>query len=177
MVKPILILGGAIPIIIAILIVGPLVMSPEIPHIAVDPDDIVQIEFTKHELMKVSFGVTERFGSKQTEIIAIENNGDIIYSITKDGIPLPDKKSTINQDTRIKLIAMIKETGFLSIPSNSFSIRDDINEFVKFGVKITYNGQVSQLYWPNQNATEQFIPPMITMVESELESIMNKIRE
>ena len=77
----------------------------------------------------------------------------------------------------MKLTAMIKETGFLAIPSDSFSVRDDINEFVKFGIKITYNGQVSQLYWPEQDATEKFIPPMITMVQEELEGIMNKLRE
>ena len=50
-------------------------------------------------------------------------------------------------------------------------------QFVKFGVKITYNGEVSQLYWPEQNATEKFIPPMITMIEEELESIIDELRE
>jgi len=48
---------------------------------------------------------------------------------------------------------------------------------VKYGVKITYNGKVSQLYWPEQDATEEFIPPMITMIQEELENIMNEIRE
>ena len=177
MVKPILILGGAIPVIIAILIAGLLVTTPEIPIIAIDPDDIVQIEFTKHELIKVSFGMTERFGAKQTEIISIENDGSIKYSLIKDGIPKPEKNSLIDTATKMKLSAMIKETGFLSIPTDSFAIRDDINEFMKFGVKITYNGEVSQLYWPEQNATEKFIPPMMTMIEEELESIMDEIRE
>ena len=177
MVKPILILGGAIPVIIAILIAGLLVTSPEIPIIAIDPDDIVQIEFTKHELIKVSFGMTERFGAKQTEILSIENDGSIKYSLIKDGIPKPEKNSSIDTATKMKLSAMIKETGFLSIPTDSFTIRDDINEFMKFGVKITYNGEVSQLYWPEQNATEKFIPPMMTMIEEELESIMDELRE
>jgi|TARA_B100000745_G_scaffold7181_1_gene6016 hypothetical protein len=177
MVKPILILGGAIPVIIAILIAGLLVTSPEIPIIAIDPDDIVQIEFTKHELIKVSYGMTERFGAKQTEIISIENDGSVKYSLIKDGIPKPEKNSSIDTATKMKLSAMIKETGFLSIPTDSFTIRDDINEFMKFGVKITYNGEVSQLYWPEQNATEKFIPPMMTMIEEELESIMDELRE
>ena len=177
MVKPIIIVAGAIPIALAILIVIPLITSPEIPIIAVDPDDNVQIEFTKHELIKSSFGVTERFGAKQTEIISIENDGSIRYSLIKDGIPTPEKNSSIDNATKMKLTAMIKETGFLAIPSDSFSVRDDINEFVKFGIKITYNGQVSQLYWPEQDATEKFIPPMITMVQEELEGIMNKLRE
>ena len=137
MVKPIIIVAGAIPIALAILIVIPLITSPEIPIIAVDPDDNVQIEFTKHELIKSSFGVTERFGAKQTEIISIENDGSIIYSLIDNGLPAPEKNSSVDNATKMKLTAMIKETGFLAIPSDSFSVRDDINEFVKFGVKIT----------------------------------------
>ena len=177
MVKPILILAGAIPIILAILIAVPLITSPEIPITAIDPDDDVQIEFTKHQLIKSSFGVTERFGAKQTEIISIENDGSIKYSLIKDSIPEPERNSALDIATKMKLAAMIKETGFLAIPTDSFTIRDDINEFVKFGVKITYNGEVSQLYWPEQNATEKFIPPMITMIEEELESIIDELRE
>ena len=177
MVKPILLFAGAVPVIIAVLIVIPLITSAEIPIVAVDPNDNVQIEFTKHELIKSSFGVTERFGAKQTEIISIENNGSVTYSLIDNGIPAPEKKSSIDNATKMKLTAMIKETGFLAIPSDSFSVRDDINEFVKFGVKITYNGEVSQLYWPEQDATEEFIPPMMVMVQEELESIMDKIRE
>ena len=148
MVKPILLFAGAIPVIIAVLIIVPLITYPEIPIIAVDPDDNVEIEFTKHELIKSSFGVTERFGAKQTEIISIENDGSIKYSLIKDSIPEPEKNSSVDTATKMKLAAMIKETGFLAIPTDSFTIRDDINEFVKFGVKITYNGDVSQLYWP-----------------------------
>ena len=177
MVKSILLLAGAIPVILAVLLIIPLVTYPEIPIVAVDPDDNVQIEFTKHELIKSSFGVTERFGAKQTEIISIENDGSLRYSLIDNGVPIPEKKSLIDKTTKMKLSAMIKETGFLAIPTDSFSIRDDINEFVKYGVKITYNGKVSQLYWPEQDATEEFIPPMMVMVQEELESIMDKIRE
>ena len=177
MIKPILLFAGAVPVILAVLIIIPLITSTEIPRVAIDPDDNVQIEFTKHELIKSSFGVTERFGAKQTEIISIENDGSIIYSLIDNGVPAPEKNSSIDDATKMKLAAMIKETGFLAIPSDSFSVRDDINEFVKFGVKITYNGEVSQLYWPEQDATEEFIPPMMVMVQEELESIMDKIRE
>ena len=177
MVKPILFFAGAIPVIVAVLIIIPLVTSPEIPIIAVDPSDNVQIEFTKHELIKSSFGVAERFGAKQTEIISIENDGSVIYSLIDNGKPEPEKNASIDNATKMKLVAMIKETGFLAIPGDSFSIRDDINEFVKFGVKITYNDEVSQLYWPEQDATDQFIPPMMTMVQEELENIMDEIRE
>ena len=72
---------------------------------------------------------------------------------------------------------MIKETGFMAIPFDSFVIKDEISDFVKYGVKITYNEEVNQLFWPEQMATDQMIPPIITMVQEELEAIMQSIRE
>ena len=176
MVKPVLIIAGAIPVIFAILLIIPLT-NPEIPITAIDPNDIVEIEFTKHHLTTVSFGITERLGAQQTEIIIIRNNGDIEYTLIEEGSNSTQKTSKVASDKRTKLIAMIKETGFMAIPFDSFLIKDEIGDFVKYGVKITYNEQVNQLFWPEQIATDQLIPPIITEVEIELESVLNSIRE
>ena len=176
MVKPVLIIAGAIPVIFAILLIIPLT-NPEIPITAIDPNDIVEIEFTKHHLTTVSFGITERLGAQQTEIIIIRNNGDIEYTLIEEGSNSTQKTSKIASDKRTKLIAMIKETGFMAIPFDSFLIKDEIGDFVKYGVKITYNEEVNQLFWPEQMATDQMIPPIITEVEIELESILESIRE
>ena len=32
----------------------------------------------------------------------------------------------------------------------------------------------TQIFWPEQDATEKFIPPIVTAVESELEDIINQ---
>ena len=176
MVKPVLIIAGAIPVIFAILLIIPLT-NPEIPITAIDPNDVVEIEFTKHHLTKISFGITERLGAQQTEILVIKNNGEMEYTVVNDGISSTEKTSKIDSEKRTKLIAMIKETGFMAIPFDSFVIKDEIDNFVKYGVKITYNEQVNQLFWPEQNATDQLIPPIITEVEIELESILDSIRE
>ena len=176
MVKPILIIAGAIPIIFAILLIVPLT-NPEIPITAIDPNDIVEIEFTKHHLTTVSFGITERLGAQQTEILVIRNNGDAQYTVVNDGVSSTQKTSKIDSEKRTKLLAMIKETGFMAIPFDSFVIKDEIDDFVKYGVKITYNEQVNQLFWPEQMATDQLIPPIITEVEIGLEDILNSIRE
>ena len=176
MVKPVLIIAGTIPVIFAILLIIPLT-NPEIPITAIDPNDIVEIEFTKHHLTTVSFGITERLGAQQTEIIIIRNNGDIEYTLIEEGSNSTQKTSKVASDKRTKLIAMIKETGFMAIPFDSFVIKDEISDFVKYGVKITYNEKINQLFWPEQEATDQLIPPIITEVEIELESILNSIRE
>ena len=169
--------SDTIPIAIAIIIVIPLVTAPEIANTAIDPLDESEIEFTVHQLRNISPGIIDRLTAEQTEIIVIKNDGTVNYTITKDGTVSPEKTIKIDESKRMKLVAMIKETGFLSIPFESFSIKDDIESYQKFGLKITLNENSNQLYWPEPDATDQMIPPIITMVQEELELIMEIIRE
>ena len=175
MVKPILLIFFAIPVILAGVIAIPLITSIEVPVTAVDKFDVIEIEYTKHNLTKVSFGVTERMVSEKSEILIIKNNGDVIYTIIEDGIAKPNISSKIAEDKKTRITAMIKETGFMAIPTDSFLI-NNIDKYLKSNVKITLNGKNTQIFWPEQDATEQLIPPIITYVETELDSIINEIR-
>ncbi|MDO8640784.1 MAG: hypothetical protein Q7R33_04515 [Nitrosarchaeum sp.] len=175
MVKPIVLVIAAIPVIIAILIAIPLITKSDIPYSAANPNDVIEIEYTKHQLKKISFGVTERIGAQKTEILLIKNNGEIKYTVTEDGYPKPDIRSHLDDQKLRKLKALIKETGFISIPSESFPIRDNVTDFQKSNIKITLNGRVNQINWPEQNATDKFIPPIISMVGSQLDKIAEQI--
>jgi hypothetical protein len=177
MVKPIYLVLTAIPIIAALLLSVPMITKNEIPMSAAHSFDKIEIEYTKHQLKTVSFGVTERTGSQKTEILLIKNNGDIKYSLTESGYLQPDIRSKLDEQKLEKIRALIKETGFIAIPSESFAILDDVTEYQKSNVKITLNGHTNQIHWPEQNATSAFIPPIITMVELELDQIISKISE
>jgi hypothetical protein len=177
MVKPVMLLIGAIPIIFAILIAIPMVTQPEIPRSAVVPEDQITIEYTKHQLKIVSFGVTERAGSEFTEILIVKNDGEIRYSVVEEGFPQPEETSRINKEKLKKLTAIIKETGFMQIPTESFPVREDVEEYQKSTIKVTLNGKTRQIHWPEQNATDKFIPPIITLVELELDQIINQLIE
>ncbi|MFB5611608.1 MAG: hypothetical protein ACE5RT_07365 [Nitrosopumilaceae archaeon] len=177
MVKPVIIIVGAIPVIFAILIGISLISQPEIPFSAANPNDKIQIEYTKHQLKEISFGVTERLESQKSEILSIQNNGDTRYTVTENGVTKPDKFSTLDKEKMKKLTALIKETGFISIPSESFPVNDDVKEYQKSSLKVTLNGQVKQIHWPEQNATEKFVPPIITMVEAELDQVISQLIE
>ena len=177
MVKPIIIAVGAIPAILALLIAVPLITKSEIPFSASNPNDVIELEYIKHQLKKISFGVTERLVAQKSEILLVKNDGDLRYTVTEDGITKPDKLSDLDDETMKKLRALIKETGFISIPNESFPIIDDVNEYQKSSLKITLNGIVNQIHWPEQNATEKFVPPIITMVESELDHIIEQLIE
>ena len=177
MVKPSYLALGAIPVIVALLISVPLLTKNEIPISAANSIDKIQIEYTKHQLKKISYGVTERTGAQKTEILLIKNNGDTKYSVTEQGYLQPDIRSKLDEKTFNKIKALIKETGFIAIPSESFSILDDVTDYQKSNVKITLNGRTNQIHWPEENATSDFIPPIITMVESELDKIILEISE
>ena len=177
MAKPIIFVIMAIPAILAFLIMIPILTETGIPSTAINPSDTIHIEYTKHDLRVVSFGVTEKTAAKTTEILIIKNDGTTQYNkITEDG-GQSQIMSSIGDEKLQKLTALIKETGFMSIPKESFPIQEDVTDYTKSTIKITLNGDQSQIFWPNQDATDRLIPPIITMIESELEEIIKQIIE
>jgi len=177
MVKPVYLVLGAIPVIVSLLLITPLLLKNEIPTSASNYTDNIEIEYTKHQLKKISYGVTERTGSQKTEILYIKNDGELKYSVTENGYLKPDVRSQLDEAKLNKIKALIKETGFIEIPSESFPVMENVTEYQKSNVKVTLNGKVNQIHWPQQNVTEGFIPPIITMVESELDQIMSEFSE
>ncbi|HXV66321.1 MAG TPA: hypothetical protein VD731_03695 [Nitrosopumilaceae archaeon] len=177
MVRISLIIIGAIPVIIAIIFGVSIITHQEIPTTAVVQEDEISIEYTKHQLKLVSFGVSERTGSQLTEILTIKNDGEIKYSMIEEGYQKPDKKSTISGDKLKKITALIKETGFMEIPSESFPVKDGIENYQKTTIKVTLNGQIRQIQWVEQNATDKFVPPIISIIELELDQIIDQLIE
>lgn len=177
MVRPIILVIGAIPAGIAVLFAVSLLTQPEIPFSAAVPEDNIEIEYTVHDLRKVSFGVTERVGADRTEILTVERDGDLTLIVTDGGYPQPTMHSSLSGEDVIRLIALIKETGFMAIPEDTFPVRDDVNEYRRHTVKVTLNGAVTKVTWPEQNATDTFLPPLITHVEANLQSILERTHD
>ena len=175
MAKPIIFVIMAIPVILAFLIMIPILTETGIPSTAINPSDTIHIEYTKHDLRVVSFGVTEKTAAKTTEILTIKNDGTVQYNkITEDG-GQSQIMSSISDEKLRKLTALIKETGFMSIPKESFPIQDNVADYTKSTIKISLNGNQAQIFWPEQDVTNNLIPPIITMIESELDDIINQI--
>ena len=175
MVRPIIVLLGAIPVLAALFIVVPTLLRPEIPNVAVNPDDIISIEYSKQHLKKISFGLTQSIGAQKTEVLTIENDGQTSYSLTKYGYSEPDKKTQISSDEVKRLTALIKETGFMQIPQTSYQVKSDLNEYDKFGLNVTLNGISINFQWPDQNSTEELIPQLINQVRNSLDAVITEI--
>jgi len=177
MVKPLILAVGAIPVFFAILIMVPMLTTPEIPISAINSNDTIEIEYTKHDLTTISFGVTEKTAATNTQILTIKNDGTVEYNQIREGSDQSQITSSISNQQLQKLTALIKETGFMSIPKEPFPIMDDVGDYTKSTIKITLNGNETQIFWTEQDATETLIPPIITMIESELEQIISQIIE
>lgn len=175
--KPIVIILGAIPALAAILISIPMLTQQDIPFSAAVPNDSIEIEYSVHDLRIVSFGVTERLGADVSQILTIREDGDVRLLVTRDGYPSPTIHHQITKDEVMQLLALVKETGFMAIPEDTFPVKDDITEYRRHAVKITLNGASTQIIWPEQNVTDAFIPPLITQVETRLYSLLTQTRD
>lgn len=176
MVRPIILVLGAVPAVAAAVVAASLLSQPEIPFSAAVSDDNIEIEYTVHDLRVVSFGVTERVGADRTQILTIQRDGDVRLIVTEEGFPQPTVRSSLTEEEVIRLIALIKETGFMALPEDTFPVRDDAVEYRRHAVKVTLNGAVTKVTWPEQNATDGFIPPIITQVEMKLGDVLEQAR-
>ena len=65
----------------------------------------------------------------------------------------------------------------MSIPKESFPIQEDVTDYMKSTIRVTLNGNQAQIFWPEQSVTDNLIPPIVTMIESELDEIIKQITE
>lgn len=175
MVRPLIIILGAIPVLAAIFIVVPTLTRPTIPTVAVTPDDVISIEYSKQHLKKISFGLTQSIGAETSEVLTINNDGQSSYSLTKNGYSEPDKKYQLSKDEVTRLTAFVKETGFMEIPETSFPVKNDLNEYDKYKLDVTLNGKSTSIQWSDPNSTQEFIPPIILQMQSDLDTVIAEI--
>lgn len=175
MVKPLILIIAAIPILLAILIAIPMLANPQIPFSATNSDDRISFELTKYHLKKTSFGLTDRLTPIKSEILTISNDGNTKYLVTSGESPY-EQTLTLEKSQIKKLTALIKETGFIKIPIDSIPVNENVTDYTKFSLKVILNGNIKQIQWVEKNATSAFIPPIITMVESELENVIEKFQ-
>ena len=169
--------AAAVPAVVAALIAVPLIAQPEIPSSAANPNDRLEIEYEKHDMVRVSHGITERIAARSSEILSVDPDGGYRYTLVEDGIARPEVSGSMDPADHRRLAAVIKETGFAAIPDRPLPVRDDVQEYERRSLKITLNGAASRVQWPEQNATDGFIPPIVTLVQEELDAAAAAARD
>lgn len=175
MVRPIILILGAIPILAAIFIVVPQLTRPEIQSTAVNPEDVMTIQYTKEHLEEVSFGLTQNIGADTAEVLTIQNDGSVVYSLIKNGYSEPDIKYQLSSNELTQLKSLIKETGFVYIPDTVYQVKPDSTNYEKYSIQATLDGKTVNIQWADQNNSQEFVPPIVTQVQSSLDSIIGEI--
>lgn len=176
MAKPIVLILAAIPILAAIFIVVPALTRPQVPSSEVNSDDTLTLQYTKEHLQKISFGVTQSVGADTAEVLTIQNDGSAVYSLTKNGYSNPDVKFQLSNENVTSLKSLIKETGFTAIPDTVYQTKPDASNYEKYGLSVTLDGKTVNLQWADANASQEFVPPIITQVQSTLDGIIGEIK-
>lgn len=175
MVRYAMVAVAAIPAILATMIAIPMVTQPEIPYSAVNAGDEIEIEYSRHAIEQRTDGIIERMSIRDTEILLIRDDGRMQYVSTQAGAALPEIDGDLDEKSLERLTAMIKETGFITIKLDPFSIRDNATQYTKHSIRITLNGIENQIQWPDQNATDELVPPIVAMVGTELDDVINRV--
>lgn len=176
MVKPIVLILAAIPILAAIFIVVPVLTRPQVSSSGVNSEDTLTLQYTKEHLQKISFGVTQSIGADTAEVLTIQNDGSAVYSLTKNGYSNPDVKFQLSNENMTSLKSLIKETGFVGIPDTVYQTKPDASNYEKYGLQVTFDGQTVNLQWADANASQEFVPPIVTQVQSTLDGIIGEIK-
>ncbi len=175
MAKPIVLILAAIPILAAIFIVVPQLTRPEIQSATVNSEDTLTMQYTKEHLEKVSFGLTQSIGADTAEVLTIQNDGSAVYSLTKNGYSQPDIKYQLSNNETMQLKSLIKETGFVDIPDTIYQVKPDATNYEKYGIQATLDGKTVNIQWVDQNDSQEFVPPIVTQVQSSLDNIIEEI--
>lgn len=165
MVRPVMLAAGAVPAIVALVIAVPLLSKPDITF---DDESVPEIEYTRQQMQKISHGVAERTGAISTEILRIDDSGQARYYSGDT----QTARRVLDPETVSRLAALIRDTGFMTIPDGQYPVREDVTAYNRSSLKVTLGDITKQVSWPEPNATDRFVPPIITMVQSELDDIM-----
>ena len=168
-------IGFAIPGIIATLFAVSLVMQPDIPFSAANPRDTIDIEYAKHQVVVIPDGDVEKITIQKTEILEVQNDGNARYYVVEDGTALPSIHGMLDENRLQRLKAVIKETGFVTFPVESFQIKEGVENYQRSSVRVELNGMATEVRWQDEAATDGFIPPLVLLIESELDCVIDDI--
>ena len=168
------IIAGAIPVAVAILIAVPLLTLERVPATTLLPDDMIDIEHTMRRIATVP-GVIERERALESHVLQIDASGSArLLVATVNGTS--EHGAQLGDDTLQRARALIKETGFMSITPSSFVPDSLPAEYELHTLRVELNGDERTVRWsehgpPDEDSPNSLAPPLILALREELGKI------
>ncbi len=165
-----------ISIIVAVIVITLFALQVISSSSTVVPTTKMSIQFIKEDVRRIGFGVVERVAAEKRESIIINDNGKGFYTM-QQGSNIIQKEFTVDDDTLKRLRSLISDYGLLSVNINKESI-DDENEFLRYTLSITVDGNSKILRWVERLNVDEMrptdVPPLLIRVRDVLLSIMSE---
>ncbi len=167
------IVAGAIPVAVAILIAVPLLTLERVPATTLLPSDMIDIEHTMRRIATVP-GVIERERALESHVLRIDASGSTrLLVATADGTS--ERGDQLDAGTLQRARALIKETGFMSITPSSFVPDSLPAEYELHTLRVELNGDERTVRWSEHDSQDHLVPPIILALREELGKIADML--
>jgi hypothetical protein len=166
MVSKFLIAIAGIIVVMAVLVAIPSIGSQNTPQL--------KMNYVRDHITELEGGIVD---ITTREVLRIENDGSATYTKT-DYYPsekTDERKFSLSNDEMKRLRGLIFETGFMQIPVEHYSEKEELTNYTRYQVAV-YQGDDSQkiITWFNPEASEVPVPSIITNIGSQLDTIIGR---
>lgn len=162
-------MGCLIAAIVATLLVVPILTTDRVPPSTLLATDTIEFEYTQRTIDAAS-GIVERVQTLESQVLEIDDSGYATLH-TASISETASLEGTVDADSLHRLRALVKETGFIEITPTTFLPQDQPGAYDLYTLSVTLNGMEKSVRWSVDGDGENFVPPIVTMIQNELDEI------
>lgn len=163
----------AVAAIVATLLVVPLITRDNVPPSALLPTDVLEFEYAQRTIV-ASGDIIEREHAVESRVLAIDDSGRATLYVGSDS-GTTESGGLADDESLHRLRALIKETGFLKIAPSAFLPDERPDTYELYTLSVTLNGKQKSVRWSAGEDGENFVPPIIIMIQDELDAIRSRL--
>lgn len=133
----------------------------------------VSIEYSRLRLIQSGNG---NFTAASSEILTVNNSGSSSYVRNEGSNPSGsmEKKFNLDSEKLRTLNALVLETGFMDATFSEYQAREGITNFTSYVVKVKVGDSFQSVKWVDPGAYAGNIPPIISRIGTELDSLIDE---
>ncbi|MEP0824970.1 MAG: hypothetical protein HRF40_05745 [Nitrososphaera sp.] len=131
------------------------------------PEEDLNIEYSRQNLTLLEDG---RFYATSVDDLVIRNDRSATYRNLTGGSDT--KQFSISREDLAGLKRLIFETGFMHLPGDDYSERNDLDEVTRYRLTLTSGENSKTVTWVNLEASEEAVPSLVRNIGAQLDEII-----
>lgn len=159
--------------IIATFLIVPLITTEHVPPFTLLPTDTIEFEYTQRSIVATPNTPRQEM-TLESRVLEIDNSGHttLYVGYSSDAV---ESRGNADDDSLHRLRALVKETGFIEIIPVTFLPDEQPATYELYTLRVTLNDEQKSVRWSSDETEENFIPPIIVMIQNELDGIRSTL--